>query len=156
MRGNALLFIKIKNDLSKWTFDKSAEPGRAVMLETETDYSNKKLLILPYRLEIKLTVPEVVSYIPADWKEGSHNCEIHQEILKKERLEIIYGSTSFPFDFYAYEAAEPKLFPHANDASFGGCIIDDESPKYVEVLYCERCRAAKSDWIKKQRKENKK
>ncbi|HEX8369700.1 MAG TPA: hypothetical protein VF604_14235 [Pyrinomonadaceae bacterium] len=154
LEGNAILYVKIKNDLAKWKFAESSESQRSVVLET--DYSDKKMIISPYRVEVKIVIPEVMSLIPQNWEEGSHSCEVHREVLIKDKIRINYGSAVFLYDFAAYQSVEPKLFPHANSRYGGGCIVEEDSPKYVETLYCHKCRAAESAWLKENVKENQK
>ncbi|HLM01613.1 MAG TPA: hypothetical protein VK400_11210 [Pyrinomonadaceae bacterium] len=153
LKGNSLLFVKIKNDLAKWKFDKASESQRCVLLEV--DYSDKKLIISPYQVEVKITIPEVLSLVPEDWEEGSHSCEVHQEILIKDKITISYGHWHFLYDYDAYQSAKPKSFPYAN-SRFGGGDIEEDSPKYVEILYCQKCRAIEKVWLKENVKENQK
>jgi hypothetical protein len=160
LKGNALLFVKIKNDLARWTFDESSEPQRSIVLEVETFnstkniYSPKKTIISPYRIEIKI-IPPLLSLVPSDWEEGASVCEVHHEVLIKDKILIAYGFMSFSYDRAAYEAEKPKLFPHANSYYLGGCVINwDSSPQSAEVLYCQKCRAAESIWLKEHIDEN--
>ncbi|HEX8248430.1 MAG TPA: hypothetical protein VF599_09680 [Pyrinomonadaceae bacterium] len=154
LKGNALLYVKIKNDLAKWKFDESSEPRRAVVLET--DYSDKKMIILPYKVEVKILIPEIMSLIPENWEEGGLSCEVHREVLIKDKIGIDYGSTVFLYDYEAYGSVKPKMFPNANSYYGGGCVIEEDSPKYVEVLYCHKCRAAERAWLKENIRENQK
>jgi hypothetical protein len=153
LKGNALLFVKIKDDLAKWIFDESSEPQRSIVLEVGDDdsnrniYSRKKTIISPYRIEIKILAP-ILSFVPYDWEEGTSSCEIHQEVLIKDKVPIAYGLMSFSYDRAAYETEKPKLFPHANGYYLGGCVVDwNSSPEYAEVLYCRKCRDAEKAWL---------
>jgi hypothetical protein len=42
--------------------------------------------------------------------------------------------------------AQKILFPYSRSWVGGGCVVDDESPKFAEVLYCRACRAAEEKW----------
>jgi hypothetical protein len=158
LKGNALLFVKIKNDLAKWIFDESSEPQRSITLEVGAEDSNKnyywnrKTIISPYRIEVKIIAP-VLSLVPPDWEEGSASCEVHHEALIKDKLRIAYGLIGFLYDYEAYVKDAPKLFPHAKSFYGGGCLIEQYSPEYIEVLYCQKCRAAESVWVKENSRE---
>ena len=161
LKGNALLFVKIKNDLAKWTFDESGEPQRSIVVEAGIDDSNKniyaetKMIILPYRVEIKI-IPPILSLVPSDWEEGASSCEIHSEVLIKDKLRIGYGLMGYLYDYEAYQKVKPELFPHASSSYGGGCVIEPDSPEYAEVLYCQKCRAAESAWMKENSREESK
>jgi TonB family protein len=84
-------------------------------------------------------------------------CEVHRrEILRRDRVKIVYGLVGFKPGFLE---AEENVFPNANSAADGGCIIEVQldpcsgkeiqvSPKYAEVLYCPVCRRAEKQWSK--------
>lgn len=151
LEGNALLFVKIKDDLAKWIFDASGEPQRSIVLEAETisgrnSYSKGKTIISPYGIEIKIVAP-ILSFVPYGWEEGTSSCELHGEVLIKDKVQIAYGLMSFSYDRAAYQTEKPKLFPHANGYYLGGCVIDHYSPEYAEVLYCRKCRDAEKAWL---------
>lgn len=73
-------------------------------------------------------------------------CPIHHVVLKKEKLPIIYGEAVLPCESFSRWRAASKYFPYANSAVYGGCVITDDSPKYKEVLYCEKCREVEKNW----------
>lgn len=74
-------------------------------------------------------------------------CPVHHLPLKRERLEIIYGLVAtVRCDTWDRTKAEEKYFPYANSESYGGCLMDADSPKYKEVLYCPKCRAVEKTW----------
>lgn len=158
LEGNALLYTKIQNDLAEWIFEESSEPRRSIVLEAEIDdsnsniYSKTKMIISPYRVEIKI-IPPVLSRVPSDWEEGTSSCEVHHEVLIKDKVRIAYGLLGFLYDYEAYLKAKPQFFPHANSFYGGGCVIEPDSPEYVEVLYCQKCRAAGSVWVKENSRE---
>jgi hypothetical protein len=158
LKGNALLFVKIKDDLAKWLFDEASEPQRSIVLEAETNdsnrniYSKTKMIISPYRVEIKI-IPPVLSLVPSDWEEETSSCEIHHEVLIKDKVRIGYGLMSFSYDYKTYLETAPKLFPHANSYYLGGCVIEQYSPEYAEILYCRKCRDAEKVWLKENGKE---
>ena len=72
-------------------------------------------------------------------------CPIHRLPLKKERLEIIYGLVAHPCASLERIEFAGRKFPYANSVVYGGCVIEPDSPKYQEVLYCEECRKAEKD-----------
>lgn len=104
--------------------------------------------VQPYdlKLDSKLEAPpDTVSYIPSDFKEGVTHCKVHGTILRKDKVEINYGEVEYED---GYVKAMKRLFPNSNKDVEGGCVITDESPKYAEVLYCQKCRRAEAKWVK--------
>lgn len=74
-----------------------------------------------------------------------NKCEIHDEVLKKDKLPITYGLTYIGEE---YRTARRELFPHSNSYLLGGCVFG-ESGDSEDVLYCEHCRKAESEWEQK-------
>jgi TonB family protein len=96
----------------------------------------------PYHLIIgRPKAPDTVSYIPADAE--NLTCEVHGFKLERDKVGITYGLMYFTEE---YAEAKTTSFPHSNSWAGGGCVIDDQSPKFAEVLYCRACRAAESRW----------
>lgn len=96
----------------------------------------------PYLMKIRYKQPrraEIINYIPADWT-GTERCEVHAELLKKDKVPIYYGLRLVIYSD-DYLETERRQFPHANEDMHGGCV--DEDAKYAEVLYCQKCREAK-------------
>jgi len=71
-------------------------------------------------------------------------CSVHQQPLKHDLVQILYGLRG-PADKGYIEAAR-KLFPHSNKESGGGCVISWDSPKFQQVDYCPKCRKAETEW----------
>ena len=93
--------------------------------------------------------------------EQSKVCEIHGEILKPERVKVIYGY--FDIDGRWLENTD---FPHSNQYILKGCaevkyIRPDGScekksgAKYEDVFYCEKCRETENAWLKAKGKKYK-
>jgi hypothetical protein len=38
-----------------------------------------------------------------------------------------------------------RKFPYANSVVYGGCVIESDSPRFKEVMYCEACRKAEKE-----------
>ena len=101
-----------------------------------------------YSMKIKYKRPQLadtISYIPADWT-GQERCQIHHEVLSKNKVQIAYGLFLFDDGFLEIQK---NRFPNANSVFFGGCVV--EYAKYAEVLYCQKCRDAESEWSKTRR-----
>lgn len=166
--GHPLLRGTTERAASQWRFSHTSEGPRTVRLTFIYPVlvygESASINVLPYRINLQAEIlkprsPETVSYVPADWRAEKDRCKVHGEILKKERVQIIYGLIGFR---EGYLEAEKKLFPNANPVAFGGCVIEVEvdsvskqeqqtSPKYAEVLYCRKCRLAEQRWIHRNR-----
>ncbi len=66
-------------------------------------------------------------------------CEVHGEILKKDKVPIAYG---YIRDYYP--AARKELFPNSNKRALGGCVEKKAQNKVVS--YCAKCRAAEEKY----------
>jgi len=78
------------------------------------------------------------------------HCEVHQEILKKDQVEIRYGRIALEND---YIRARQELFPHSNIVAYGGCRKTETSPKFTQVLFCQKCRDAEKVWTEAHQKK---
>lgn len=43
--------------------------------------------------------------------------------------------------------AQRRLFPNARSSVGAGCIVFDDSPTEMAVLYCLSCREAEAEWF---------
>jgi len=76
------------------------------------------------------------------------HCPVHQQALQVDTVDIVYGLVGHTQEELV---AMEKTFPFSNTVFFGGCMVSCCSPSYAEVLYCPRCRQAKSSWDAKYR-----
>jgi len=72
-------------------------------------------------------------------------CEVHKSVLKSARVRINYGLPYFDEELIQTRS---KLFPNANSSALGGCMIDENSPSYLDAMVCEECRQAETEWKK--------
>jgi hypothetical protein len=159
VEGHPLLRKCSEQAALRWRFapaTKSARTLRLTFIYPKLAFGESAhITVLPYRTQLKLVLPEYVkppdteTYIPLDWRPGKDRCNVHGEVLKMDRVEIVYGLIGFR---EGYLEAQKKLFPNAETATYGGCVIvtdvvsGEVSPKYAEVLYCRRCRIAERRW----------
>lgn len=68
-------------------------------------------------------------------------CDLHREELKAGSAGISYG---FVMKNEDVAEAKRRLFPNACSRVLGGCMIEDETE--AEVLYCDSCRRAETEW----------
>ena len=165
VQGHPLLRKATEDAVLQWKFAPTKETTRTLQMVFDYSLSSydeyASVIVSPYQLELKAKLPkrpkppETVSYIPKDWQPETDRCEVHGELFKKDKVEIIYGDTVFRNGFLE---AQEKLFPHANTKEYGGCIIESDaatglqiSPKYAEVLYCHKCRIAQKKWSRENR-----
>ena len=159
--GHPLLLEPTKQAALQWKFVTATETTRKVRLVFVYPVLARGTLtsitVLPYRLELDLTVPalplvrspETESQIPTDWRPGKDRCSIHAEVLRKDRVDIVYGLVAFR---KGYHAAHKRLFKNSNTAVYGGCVImtdavtGEVSPKFADVLYCGKCRIDQKKW----------
>jgi hypothetical protein len=89
-----------------------------------------------------------LSNLPIGEASGGYpkSCPVHHLRLRREKLGIIYGLVADPCAGSERIASAAKNFPYANSVIYGGCVIEPSSPKYKEVLYCERCREVEKSW----------
>jgi len=155
--GHPLLSEPTRSACLRWRFTSATAPTRIVRLTFM--YSRllrqdpPRVLVLPYGLELPVAFapfPDTVSYVPEDFTPGEYRCEVHNTPLRRDKVEIRYGLIAFKV---GYIGAQTKLFPHSERERNGGCVINDDSPKYAEVLYCARCRKAEARWSSNHRKE---
>ena len=151
VEGHSLLRKATEEALLRWRFARSNVSRKLRLTFVYPVIEPRKtlsVLVLPYRMELESKFeapPDTVSYIPSDFEEGKTRCEVHGDLLHKDKVEIAYGLVGFKV---GYIEAQEKLFPNSNKLYYGGCVITDESPKYAEVLYCPKCRRAESKWSK--------
>lgn len=170
IQGHPILCRATVKAVLQWKFAPPKE--KTHKLQLEFDYSLPfyegegitNVIVSPYQLELKARLtqrplpPETTNYIPADWQPEIDRCEVHGELFKKDKVAIIYGLTVFP---KGYLEAKEKLFPHSNTEEYGGCVVEMDgssgrqiSPKYAEILYCQKCRIAETNWVRKNRNKS--
>lgn len=157
-KGHALLRECTKQAVKQWRFTASPGNQNSSLLQMTFRYDIKdrhtySLQVLPFEQNYTLAVqpmpqPEVVSYILADEEAGITKCKVHNTLLRKDRVDIIYGLMGFQ---KGYWQARKKLFPNANSYIGGGCVVETDSPRYAEVLYCVHCRKAAGKWARQHR-----
>jgi hypothetical protein len=85
-------------------------------------------------------------------EEAEHSgvCYVHDEQMKKERLQIAYGLIGFSKEF---SEARVSRFPFAERDILGGCVVmtvvdhpELSSPEFGEAYVCSQCTAAKTRW----------
>ena len=159
VEGHPLLRKSTEQAALQWRFAPAQESARTLRLTfiyPKVAYGeSENIMVLPYRTELKIALPEYAkppdteSQISSDWRPGKDRCRVHGEVLKKDKVEIVYGLVGFR---EGYLEAQKKLFPNANTAAYGGCVVmtdvvsGEVSPKYAEVLYCRVCRMAERRW----------
>ncbi len=79
--------------------------------------------------------------------EQSGTCHIHQVAMTKKIVPIHYG---FPGDAEADPSQDMRLrrFPFTGRSPLGGCVIEPNASKTVEVSVCPECVAAEQRWMK--------
>jgi hypothetical protein len=108
--------------------------------------STRHLLSIVMAL-LMLSIPP--PQLSAQEKANEQRCEVHGEVLKRDRVPIFYGLVMQPLD---YEKDRQKSFPNANTSVYGGCVVEFDSnnqqtsPQHADVLYCQRCREAAARW----------
>ena len=136
----------------RWEFDQLSEPTDLRLTFVWPRLSGPEVVVTvqPYGAELvaKPEVPDTSNRLPDDFQEGKTRCKVHGVLLKKDRLEIIYGLTAYKV---GYVEAREKLFPNANTNALGGCIV--EETKFAIVAYCPKCRKAEARWSRAHRDE---
>jgi len=164
IEGHPILQRTTEEAVMQWRFARAMEPARTIRLTfiyPEISYGGSpSITVRPYRIELKVALPEylkppqTISQIPADWRRGTDRCGIHGVVLKKGRVEILYGLLGFR---KGYHDAQEKLFPNGNTEVYGGCVImtdavtGERTPKFADVLYCVKCRLAQKKWSNRNR-----
>jgi hypothetical protein len=150
--GHPLLREATKSACLSWRFAPASTPARIVRLTFVYAELQRKdpprVLILPYHIELPVAFApfrDTVSYVPEDFARTGRRCEVHKISLRRDKVPIMYGLVGFKF---GYLRARKALFPHSAEVAYGGCVIDDSSPKFAEVIYCSKCRAAEKRWSK--------
>ncbi len=72
-------------------------------------------------------------------------CEVHGERLRNGKAAVVYGLLELP-DTYC--DARRREFPLSRTWQPGGCLVWDDAPKTVMVIFCQSCRSAEADWRK--------
>jgi hypothetical protein len=75
-------------------------------------------------------------------------CPFHKIEMKKDIVPVVYGLIFRNPEDYSdqYIRARKELFPNSNREYYGGCVLDRNSTKMKEVMYCPRCREAEEQW----------
>jgi hypothetical protein len=76
-------------------------------------------------------------------------CKVHGEMLRQDKVKIIYGLVEFQ---KGYSEAEKKYFPNSRSDILGGCVLGTE--EWATVWYCPKCRSAENEWQKKHHPQN--
>jgi len=149
IEGHFLLRRAVENAAQQWTFE-PGEAVRTVRLSFVFVPESTEVLVKPYEIKLSLgpPPPDTLSLLPETFREGESRCKVHGVLLKKDRVQIIYGLVGFKV---GYLEAQKKLFPNSNKEAFGGCIV--ESTKFAEVVYCTECRKAEARWDRNHRHE---
>lgn len=69
-------------------------------------------------------------------------CDIHKVKMEYKQVPVAYG---LPLTSPPGKAAS-ALFPHYAEYSLGGCAVSENSPKFVEMFVCEKCKQAFAWW----------
>lgn len=73
-------------------------------------------------------------------------CKIHQRVLEKKRVKIIYGLVAgTPKCSPDYLRARNTQFPHTDDVALGGCSVRPQ--KYRPRMICPDCIEARNEWL---------
>jgi hypothetical protein len=150
--GHPQLRAATETALAQWKFIPSVEPVRTVKLVLEypriIDDLSDEVVVYSYDLKLAFRRPEVINTVPKDWKPNSTECDLHHVPFERGRVSVGYGAWFGPPGYY--EAV--KHFPNAKFSWEAGCIIRTDretgefAPKYAEVLFCPKCRAAEEKW----------
>jgi Gram-negative bacterial TonB protein C-terminal len=108
--------------------------------------------VQPYGADLVAKIeppPDTVSWLPKDYEEGKTRCKVHGALLKKDRVEIIYGLMLYKPGYFE---AQQKSFPNAQTNAMGGCIV--EETRFAIVAYCPKCRKAEARWSRAHRDDN--
>jgi TonB family protein len=173
LQGHPLLRNSTREALLQWRFQPDSETqDRAIRLtfnyqafdyqETDHPRTTIPVTVFPYDVELKVEIPSrpapssVRNEIPSGWEPGRDRCNVHNTILRKDRVKIRYGLMLFDKE---YAKVTEQYFPNANLNFEGGCVlqtvvdIDPYSHKRTsmteqeaDVLYCSRCRQAEHTW----------
>jgi hypothetical protein len=74
-------------------------------------------------------------------------CPVHHVPLQREKLGLAYGLVAHgPCDTLDRIEAKEKYFPYANSSVYGGFVRDSNSPDYIEIMYCPKCREVEKSW----------
>lgn len=92
---------------------------------------------------------DLVPYVPAV-------CEIHRLNMRAEIVPIHYGTPISMFRdqdgkrLLAPREIDPelrhRLFPHAEHATWGGCVVSNLDSKTARIRICSDCERAELKW----------
>lgn len=130
--GHPLLQRPTKNAISLWRFvpikGNAQRKVQITLVYPPLLHGEKDVIVkvLPYTLSFRVQLPEfskpseIVSHIPLGWSRGKERCRVHGEVLRKGKVEIIYGLTVFAPEFIE---AMDRWFPNAKAVEYGGCVV---------------------------------
>jgi hypothetical protein len=157
LEGYPILRPITRRALLLWRFVSDPAAQRVIRLTFVYPQAGESgpIMVLPYHRQLRDHPPGheqslIESRIPRDWSPSKDRCKVHGEFFKKGTLEIEYG---LPAHDIEYEKAEKKLFPFAHSSALGGCLLSIDyytekiRPRYAELLYCSKCRAAEKKWL---------
>jgi len=154
LEGHFLLRKAVENAAQQWTFEagKAVRTVRLTFVYASNLFEESTVvLVKPYGVKFNsgpAHLPGTVSWLPEGFREGKSRCKVHGTLLKKDRVQIIYGLVGFKV---GYLEAQKKFFPNSSKEALGGCIV--ESTKFAEVAYCPKCRRAEARWNRAHRHE---
>jgi hypothetical protein len=72
-------------------------------------------------------------------------CPIHNCVMRKKRIRIMYGFPVGPMGGYMEE--REKSFPNCDDYLLGGCEVGLENQPLRKTKYvCDECNSAREKW----------
>jgi hypothetical protein len=83
-------------------------------------------------------------------REKNSLCKIHNFIMKKKKIPIMYGLPIGPI--VGYTEDREKLFPNCDDEIIGGCEIDENKSFKLKYI-CNLCNKTRDEWKNKHRSE---
>ena len=154
VEGHFLLRKAVENAAQQWTFEtgKAVRTVRLTFVYASNSFEGTTaVLVKPYEIKF-ISGPahpaDTVSWLPEGVREGKSRCKVHGALLKKDRVQIVYGLVGFQV---GYREAQKNFFPNSNSEAFGGCLV--ESIQFAEVPYCPKCRRAEARWSRDHRHE---
>jgi hypothetical protein len=78
-------------------------------------------------------------------------CQLHNAKMTLETVEIKYGLMMPSQDDIETAGASRRLFPNRREALYGGCGVNEDSPRRGKRYVCSSCEAAYSDWLAQRR-----
>jgi len=71
-------------------------------------------------------------------------CNVHKCKMIKKNIPILYGMPLPPP--VGYLENKEIFFPNCDDEIIGGCVIENNSPKYLKKYYCKQCNRDRDKW----------